>query len=166
MVSSGGKRPRFAALMAFALAVGASGAAPLPAQTPSPDAGQPQHLSTVPLTIASGGHLHRFKVEVARTDAQQELGLMFRRRIDPDGGMIFPMDPPHRATFWMKNTLVPLDMVFIRTDGTIARVAANTVPLSLDLVDAGETVGSVLELAGGRAAQLHIAAGDKVRWNG
>ena len=76
------------------------------------------------------------------------------------------MDPPRRATFWMRNTLVPLDMVFIRADGTVARVAAMTTPLSLDLVDAGEDVGAVLELAGGRAAQLGIATGDKVRWKG
>ena len=164
MAYFGGRRPRFAALAAFALAIGTM--APLAAQTPSPDAGQPQHLPTVPLTITSGGRPHLFRVEVARNEAEQELGLMFRRAIDPNGGMIFPMDPPHRATFWMKNTLVPLDMLFIRTDGTVARVAAMTVPLSLDLVDAGETVGSVLELAGGRAAQLHIAAGDKVSWTG
>ncbi len=89
---------------------------------------------------------------------------MFRKRIAPDGGMIFPMDPPRVASFWMRNTLVPLDMIFIRADGSIARIAAQTVPYSLDPVDSGEPVAAVLEIAGGRAAQLGIAADDKVAW--
>jgi len=78
--------------------------------------------------------------------------------------MIFPYATPTMAAFWMKNTLIPLDMIFIRADGTIARIEANTVPLSLDPVPAGEPVGAVLELAGGRSAELGIAAGDKVSW--
>lgn len=127
-----------------------------------------QHLAPVPLSIVSGAGAreHRFEVEVARTGGQQERGLMYRTRIAPDGGMIFPMDPPRDAAFWMKNTLVPLDMLFIRADGTIARIAAMTVPRSLDVVPAGEPVAAVLELAGGRAAALGIAAGDRVRWPG
>lgn len=162
MASSGGAWPRIAALAAIALVpLQASAHAEGVAVT-----GAPQKLAAVPLTIVSGHRPHRFRIEVARTGEQQATGLMFRRRIDPDGGMIFPMDPPRRATFWMRNTLVPLDMVFIRTDGTIARVAAMTTPLSDDLVDAGEDVGAVLELAGGRAAQLHIAPGDTVHWKG
>jgi uncharacterized membrane protein (UPF0127 family) len=64
----------------------------------------------------------------------------------------------------MKNTLIPLDMIFIRADGTIARIEANTAPLSLDPVSAGELVGAVLELAGGRSAELGITAGSKVEW--
>jgi len=68
------------------------------------------------------------------------------------------------ASFWMKNTLIPLDMIFIRADGTIARIEANTAPLSLDPVAAGELVGAVLELAGGRSAELGITAGAKVEW--
>jgi uncharacterized protein len=118
----------------------------------------------VPLTIRSAGGVHRFTVEIAATPEQQERGLMFRHVVGPDEGMIFPYDPPVHASFWMKNTLVPLDMVFIRADGTIARIAANTVPMSLDPVPAGEPVGAVLELRGGRAAELGIREGDHVEW--
>ena len=74
------------------------------------------------------------------------------------------MDPPRPASFWMKNTVIPLDMIFVRPDGTIARIAADTVPYSLDPVDSGEPVSAVLEIAGGRAAELGIAEGDKVSW--
>jgi uncharacterized membrane protein (UPF0127 family) len=125
----------------------------------------PAGLEQVPLTITTAaGKVRRFTVEVARTEAQQAQGLMNRQSLDPDRGMIFPYDPPSMASFWMKNTLIPLDMLFIRADGTIARIEANTVPLSLDPVPAGELVAAVLELAGGRSAALGIAAGDKVSW--
>ena len=156
--------PRIAALAALVPAP----LAVAPAFAPAAEAveASPQKLPAVPLTIVSHGKTHRFEVEVARSGEEQETGLMFRRHLAPGGGMIFPRNPPDRATFWMKNTLIPLDIIFIRTDGTIARVAAMTTPLSLDLVDAGETVGAVLELAGGRAAQLGIAAGDRVSWKG
>ena len=125
----------------------------------------PAGLDQVPLTVTTtDGKTHRFTVEVARTDAQQTQGLMNRQSLAPDRGMIFPYDPPVRASFWMKNTLIPLDIIFIRSDGTIARIEANTVPLSLDPVVAGELVGAVLELAGGRAAELGITAGARVEW--
>ena len=91
---------------------------------------------------------------------------MFRERVGPDEGMIFPFRTPRPATFWMKNTVVPLDMLFIRADGSIARIAANTTPYSLDPVGVGEPVLAVLEIAGGRAAQLGITEADKVIWEG
>lgn len=121
-------------------------------------------LEQVPLTIRSGSKLHRFTVEVARTGEEQATGLMNRQSLAPDRGMIFPYDPPQQAAFWMKNTLIPLDMIFIRADGSIARIAANTVPLSLDPVPAGEPVAAVLEIAGGRSAELGIQSGDRVDW--
>ena len=120
--------------------------------------------ATIPLAIKSAKGLHRFKVEVARTEAEQARGLMFRPHIAPDGGMIFPMVPARPASFWMKNTVSSLDLVFIRPNGTIARIAANAIPYSLDPIDSGEPVSAVLELAGGRAAQLGISANDKVSW--
>ena len=124
-------------------------------------------VETTPLTITTARrHRLKFAVEVARTEQQQQRGLMFRRSLPPRGGMIFPMAPPRPATFWMKNTLIPLDMIFIRADGTIARIAANTVPESLDLVASGEPVAAVLEIAGGQAAALGIADGDRVDWAG
>ena len=107
---------------------------------------------------------HKFSVEVAATPAEQETGLMFRRALAPDRGMIFPYDPPQDVAFWMKNTLIPLDMLFIRADGHVARIAANTVPMSLEPVPSGEPVGAVLEIAGGRAAQIGIKPGDLVEW--
>jgi uncharacterized protein len=89
---------------------------------------------------------------------------MFRQSLDPDRGMIFPRTPPEDATFWMKNTLIPLDMLFVREDGTIARIAENTDPMSLDPVPSLEPVAAVLEIAGGRSAELGIKQGDKVSW--
>ncbi|MDQ3074723.1 MAG: DUF192 domain-containing protein [Pseudomonadota bacterium] len=125
----------------------------------------PAGLDQVPLTVTTtAGKTHRFTVEVARTEAQQAQGLMNRQSLAPDRGMIFPYAAPTEASFWMKNTLIPLDIIFVRTDGTIARIEANTAPLSLDPIVAGEPVGAVLELAGGRAAELGISAGAKVAW--
>ena len=124
----------------------------------------PAGLEQVPLTIHSKSGTHKFIVEVARTPEEQARGLMFRQSVAPNKGMIFPQPQPQEASFWMKNTLVPLDMVFIRANGTIARIEANTVPLSLDPVSSGEPVVAVLELAGGRAAELGIVADDKVDW--
>lgn len=125
----------------------------------------PAGLDQVPLTVTTtAGKTHKFTVEVARTREEQAQGLMNRDSLAPDRGMIFPYDPPVAASFWMKNTLIPLDMIFIRSDGTVARIEANTAPLSLDPVLAGEVVSAVLELAGGRAAELGITPGAKVEW--
>ena len=124
----------------------------------------PAGLEQVPLTINSANGKHRFTVEVARTPEEQAQGLMFRKSVPPDRGMIFPYDPPVQVSFWMKNTLVPLDMVFIGPDGKIGRIAANTTPMSLDPVASIDPVSAVLELAGGRAAELGIQEGDKVDW--
>ncbi len=122
-------------------------------------------LEQVPLTIRKAdGTEHRFTVEVARSPEQQQQGLMNRSSLAPNAGMIFPQEPVRPASFWMKNTLIPLDIIFVRSDGTIANIAENTVPLSLDPVVSVEPVALVLELAGGRAAELGVKAGDKVRW--
>lgn len=132
---------------------------------PGPMMGEAQAQgSLVPLSIKTAKTNHRFRVEVARTADEQARGLMFRESLPADGGMIFPMKPPRVASFWMKNTVIPLDMIFIRADGTIARIAAETVPYSLEPVDSGEPVVAVLELAGGKAAALGIAEEDQVVW--
>lgn len=124
----------------------------------------PAGLEQIPLTVQSRSGTHRFTVEVARTPEQQAQGLMNRQSLAPDQGMLFPYDPPQDASFWMKNTLIPLDLVFIRADGTVARIAANTVPMSLDPIPSLEPVAAVLEIAGGRAEELGIQVGDKVVW--
>lgn len=116
------------------------------------------------LSIQSSGKTHDFTVEVARTPEQQAQGLMNRQSLAPDRGMLFPYHPPADASFWMKNTLIPLDLIFIRPDGTIARIAANAVPMSLDPIPSLEPVAAVLEIPGGRAAELGLKPGDKVDW--
>ena len=121
-------------------------------------------LKQVPLTIRSASGAHAFTVEVAGTPEEQTNGLMHRQSLAPDRGMLFPYEPPQDVAFWMKNTLIPLDMIFIRPDGTIARIAANTMPMSLDPVPSLEPVSAVLEIAGGRAAELAIREGDRVVW--
>ena len=117
----------------------------------------------MPLTIRAATGTHMFTVQIAATPEQQEHGLMFYRSLGADQGMIFPYDPPQSVSFWMKNTLIPLDMVFIRADGTIARIATAK-PLDETPVPAGEPVAAVLEIRGGRAAELGIRPGDTVDW--
>ncbi len=121
--------------------------------------------ATIPLTIRTKGGSRHFRVEIAQTELQQERGLMYRTSLPDRGGMIFPMMPPRPATFWMKNTPLPLDILFIRADRTIARIAASTTPYSLDLIDSGEPVAAVLEIIGGGAAAAGIAEGDKASWD-
>ena len=125
----------------------------------------PAGLDQIPLTVTSArGQVHRFVVEVARTPEEQARGLMERQSLARDRGMLFPYQTPQPVAFWMKNTLIPLDMIFIAPGGRILRIEPNTVPLSLDPVGSGEAVEAVLELAGGRSAELGIAAGDRVEW--
>ncbi len=146
-------------LVAAVLAVAGTGCA---SAAKAPSTKLDAHV--VPLTIATATRKHAFTVEVARTEAQQERGLMFRTHLSPDRGMIFPMVPARYASFWMKNTLIPLDMIFVRLDGTIARIAARATPQSLEPIGSGEPVAAVLEIAGGRAAQLGISNDDRVIW--
>lgn len=149
--------------MLLPLTLGAAGCQPTGSEPALEQA--PSGLEQIPLTVTSAnGRTHRFIVEVARTPEQQSTGLMNRQSLAPDRGMIFPYQPPRDASFWMKNTLIPLDIIFIRPDGRIARIAADTVPLSLDPVPSLEPVAAVLELAGGRAAKLGIQPGDRVSW--
>jgi uncharacterized membrane protein (UPF0127 family) len=117
------------------------------------------------LTITTAQRKVNFSVEVAKTADQQERGLMYRDSLAADAGMIFPFSPPRPAAFWMKNTRIPLDIIFIRPDGTIASIAAMTRPYSLELIPSGEPVAAVLEIAGGRAAAAGMTPGDRVRWH-
>ena len=120
-------------------------------------------LPREPLTITDDqGHAHAFQVEMATTPQEQETGLMFRRAVSADSGMLFVFPAVQPEPFWMKNTLVPLDMVFINPDGTIRAIAENTVPYSLAPVDSGGPVLAVLELQGGITAKENIVVGDRV----
>ncbi len=114
------------------------------------------------LTIVSGGKSHQFSIEVAETEQQKSLGLMFRKSLAPGSGMLFPYRQPQELTMWMRNTYIPLDMVFIKPNGTIHRIAENTEPFSEEIVASKGNVTAVLELAGGVIRKLGIKAGDKV----
>lgn len=124
----------------------------------------PSGLDQVILCIRSGKKKHRFAVEMARTGQQQAQGLMFRTELADDKGMLFPFEQDRIASFWMKNTLIPLDIIFIGGDGRIVNIAQKTTPYSLDPVQSAAPVAAVLELRGGITAQLGIKAGDRVRW--
>ena len=115
-----------------------------------------------PIEIVSKTGVHTFAVELAVTPEEQARGLMFRRELPEGQGMLFDFQREQPATFWMKNTYVSLDMIFIRADGRILRIAENTVPLSEALVPSGGPVRAVLEVVAGTARKLGIAPGDRV----
>jgi hypothetical protein len=103
-----------------------------------------------------------FNVEIAQTDPEREHGLMDRPSLPQDSGMLFLFTPEQRVAFWMKNTLIPLDMIFITKDGIIRGIAKQAKPLSLDNIWSPQPISAVLEINGGRADQLGIAIGDMV----
>ena len=150
-----------AILLGAAMSLGACNAASSMADTPATsEAG----LAVIPVTVTQGEDSHVFNTEVAVTGAEQQKGLMFRRELAPDAAMLFPFDPPKFASFWMENTLIPLDIVFVRSDGTIDRIAENTVPMSRTPVASGGEVAAVLELAGGTAERLGLDTDATVSW--
>jgi uncharacterized membrane protein (UPF0127 family) len=120
-------------------------------------------LPVIDLSVQSGKTNHAFRVEVAASPEQQAQGLMFRTEMGADEGMLFPHDPPRRASFWMKNTVIPLDIIYVGTNGRILNIV-NAVPYDLTPLPSAGVASAVLELNGGRAAQLGIKAGDKVSW--
>ena len=115
------------------------------------------------LVIATGARAIKFDVELALNDVERSRGLMFRDKLGPYEGMLFDFHQEAPVSFWMKNTLIPLDMVFIAADGTVKHVHANAVPLSTDAVPSRYPVRAVLEINGGSAALLGIKPGDKVK---
>ncbi len=112
--------------------------------------------------VTQGGQRQSFQVEVARNDADRAQGLMYRRSMPANQGMLFDFGRVEPVSMWMQNTYLPLDMLFVRQDGTIARIAANTEPLSTRTIPSGEPVLAVLELNAGTAARLGIKAGDRL----
>ena len=126
----------------------------LAATTPS------SRLDTVEIVTLRGRA--RFTVELAASKAEQERGLMFRKAVAPDRGMLVPYNPPRRAAFWMKSPLIPLGIICISPAGRVLSIARNAVPHDETPLPSGGPVGGVLEIAGGRAAQLGILPGDRV----
>jgi uncharacterized membrane protein (UPF0127 family) len=156
---------RRAALVAAALA-----ALPLAAcQDPvveEASAATPAQLDVVDVRIATAdGRTHRYKAEVARTPEQQGRGLMYRRTMARDAGMIFLFPEPRMASFWMANTYLPLDIIFISPEGRVINVGEG-VPLSTATVESTAPASTVLELNRGEAARIGLKAGDRVSWGG
>jgi uncharacterized membrane protein (UPF0127 family) len=114
------------------------------------------------LEIVSKTGVHVFAVEIADTDAAREKGLMFRKSLSEGQGMLFDFHQEQPVSFWMRNTYIPLDMIFIRVDGRILRVVESAEPLSERMIPSGAPVLAVLEVIGGTARKLGIAVGDRV----
>lgn len=112
--------------------------------------------------IRSGERVISLNVELASTEEEIRKGLMFRRSLEKDSGMLFVFSKEMEAYFWMKNTFISLDILFIDKGGTIINIVESTVPLSTDLIPSKGNITGVLEIAGGNAAKLRIAKGDKV----
>ena len=127
-----------------------------------PTAAQPELPKQKLVIVTSDGARHEFNVEMATTAAEQETGLMFRPSVPADGGMLFDWGGVRDSSMWMRNTVAPLDMLFINPDGSIRHIAEDTTPQSLAVIPSGGAVRATLELAAGTAARLHIKVGDKV----
>ncbi|HKD46658.1 MAG TPA: DUF192 domain-containing protein [Rhizomicrobium sp.] len=125
-------------------------------------AGPQTGLPVETITIDTKAGPHPFKVEVAADDQSRETGLMFRKSMAADAGMLFDFQTPQEVSFWMENTILPLDMLFVRADGTIAHVKENATPYSRENIPSGEPVQLVIELNAGRARALGIVEGGRV----
>lgn len=112
--------------------------------------------------VTAAGQRYEFTIEVAESEQDKATGLMFRTSIGEREGMLFPYGEPREITMWMKNTYIPLDMVFIKADGTIHRIEARTEPFSEKVIASRGNVTAVLEIAGGLAEKLGLKSGDKV----
>ena len=115
-----------------------------------------------PLDIETKAGVRHFQVEVMRSDADRERGLMYRRDLGPDRGMLFQFDKEDRIFMWMKNTYLPLDMVFFGKDGRVVSIARDTEPLSERIISSGEPATTVVEFNAGTAARLGIEKGDRL----
>jgi uncharacterized protein len=118
--------------------------------------------SLEPVTVVTATGRHVFQSEIMRTPDERARGLMFRRHLPQDRGMLFDFKETSPVSMWMQNTYIPLDMVFIRPDGTVARIAERTEPLSTRTISSGEPVLGVLEVNAGTAERIGLKAGDRV----
>jgi uncharacterized protein len=148
---------RYLPVLAAALSVATIAQAPEPT---GPQAGLPKENVVI---VGHDGTQHVFDVEMATTQEQQTVGEMFRTSVPADGGMLFNWGVSRESQMWMRNTLVPLDMVFINANGTIRSIAENTTPRSLAIIDSRGPVLATLELAGGTTAKDDIRVGDTVK---
>ena len=121
-------------------------------------------LEIVPVMVKTEETSHQFRAELADTKELQARGLMHRTELGPNDAMLFPNEQPTARSFWMKNTPIPLDIIFVGTDGRISNIAAMAEPYSEDPVYSIGSVSAVLEIGGGRAEELGIEPGDQVSW--
>lgn len=135
-----------------------------PAASADPSIHPASGLAVIPLTVRTEEGTHSFRVELASSAQDQARGLMFRASMGPDEGMLFPTGEPQVRSFWMKNTVIPLDLIFIGPDRRVVNVAANAVPYSEANLVSEAPVIAVLELNGGRAEELGIGPGALVSW--
>ncbi|MSO81615.1 MAG: DUF192 domain-containing protein [Alphaproteobacteria bacterium] len=149
--------PVLARAAALLLLVGLALAAPAAGQS-----GAVLERSTL-VVESAGGAIHSFDVELALSPDQKSKGLMHRREMAPDAGMLFVYAAPQIISMWMQNTYLPLDMVFIGMGGRVAHIVERTVPLSTAIVSSRERVVAVLELNAGTVSRLGLARGDRVR---
>ncbi len=158
------------ALCAYGCAAEPAPVAKAPARAaaaPAPAASADAEVPAVPagfeaLEVVTPQGRSRFFVEIADDEAERNRGLMYRKVMAPDRGMLFDFHTPREVAFWMKNTLIPLDIIYIKADGTVLSIARNTTPLSETPIPSGGPIRGVLELAGGRAAEIGLLPGDKV----
>ena len=151
----------FLRIGAFAAALAFAGLAPAAVHAQAAPQGQAD-VALEPLRIVTAGGPRDFSVEVMRDDQQRARGLMFRRSLGADRGMLFDFKVEQPVMMWMKNTYIPLDMIFIARDGKIVNVAENTEPLSERTIPSGGPAWAVLEVNGGVAAKLGVKKGDRV----
>jgi hypothetical protein len=128
-------------------------------------AATPAQAEIVTVRVEAGNKLHRYKAEVARTPDQQSRGLMHRKAMARDAGMLFLFPEPRMASFWMANTYLPLDIIFISPEGRVVNVGEG-VPLTTQTVNSTAPAGSVLELNRGEAARIGLKPGDRISWGG
>lgn len=162
--------PKPARWLVTSLAAALAACSPQPAAEATPTAAaetparhRESGLAVVPLTVTTAKGLQRFMVEVAATPAEQQKGLMFRTAMGPNEGMIFPNRPPQQRSFWMKNTVIPLDIIYIGPDRRVLNIVTG-VPYSTESLPSAGPVINVLELNAGRAEALGIKPGDAVAW--
>lgn len=158
-----------ASVAALALLLAACGSVVGPPDTQRGNSSAPSGVDAnrlrVPvILVPKDGKAHRLTAEIALTPEEQARGLSGRKSIDADDAMLFPLFPPRLPSFWMKDTLVSLDIIFVRTDGTIDMIAANTKPLDLTPISSGTPASGVIELRGGQAKKLGLDVGDRVSW--
>lgn len=166
MIRRAGYRCALPCVVAFLAILWVAGLMLIPTPAPAQEGAMPGAPDFAPDTLrieTAGGGQHDFTIEIADDNAKRAWGLMHRTYMAPDAGMLFDFKRPQRITMWMKDTEIPLDMLFIDADGVIRSIAARTVPHSLDYIRSPPRMRAVLELNAGTASRLGIGVGDRVR---